>query len=389
MGCLEYPRKDDEDVQCVLGGPPLQKRRGGGGDSSGGGPSEYLGGASSAPSGSSGGSVGSSSEPRPDAVAAPKAAVPAGKPPAAPKEVTPKPAATPGPLKPVSEPAAPPGAPKAKPAPAPAPKPASKPAEFKPAIQAPEPDIPKQVSTAPQELAVPPAAPAPMPNTGPYSGADLASWIYGKPFEPERPNRPEVTNPQGDHGHVSSVGKGVGEKDVKTQGHSSSCGTGCKNALAGTFGGLAIVGGLALLLWWLAVRRRRKSRSKNRSQGEEDGAKSNIHENTEKRSESPKNGGTPPVVALKETSDSALPGQILTAVEPTGRASPAVMDGPPRSPRSESDGELESDSSTIRAFKRLSRVPEEPCVQPEETQHPALAALSASSKSRRSSDVRS
>jgi hypothetical protein len=149
----------------------------------------------------------------------------------------------------------------------------------------------------------------------------------------------------------SSPGNGYKDKGLGTASHGAKCGIGCRNALLGTFGAIAVLGGLALLVWWLVVKRKRKNKKRHEEDGMElntdmtRGSNSNTSsqsinlgkEEAEKESQNffgridPK----PPRVELTDRGSFELP-QVLMATEVTGRASPVIIDVPPRSPRSES-----------------------------------------------------
>ncbi len=344
-----YPGGPDGEpilLQRVYHGRPetgvVEKRRGGGGSSvsGGGGRSGYSGGASSM------GLSGSLSVPprlAPVAVSAPKPASPLVPKPVAPKPVVPKPAA-PAPAKPA--------APKSAPA-LPA-KPALKPAAPVPAAP---PALPVQGPKSSTLPIPPPAAKSspPKPKSGPKKFpkiGDLSTLIPG--YKP-KPRKPEYKQPHHDHGHLpvvgSSPGNGYKDKGLGTASHGAKCGIGCRNALLGTFGAIAVLGGLALLVWWLVVKRKRKNKKRHEEDGMElntdmtRGSNSNTSsqsinlgkEEAEKESQNffgridPK----PPRVELTDRGSFELP-QVLMATEVTGRASPVIIDVPPRSPRSES-----------------------------------------------------
>lgn len=227
--------------------------------------------------------------------------------------------------------------------------------------------------------------------------------------------KPEYKQPHHDHGHLpvvgSSPGHGYKDKGLGTASHGPKCGIGCRNALLGTFGAIAVLGGLALLVWWLLVKRKRKNKKTHEEDGMElntdmtRGSNSNTpsqsinlgKEEAEKESQSSfgRIDPEPPRVELTDRGSFELP-QVLMATEVTGRASPVIIDVPPRSPRSESGSSEEkggssgsSGSSTTSSSRRFSSVHEEDCVQSGEEGYYTPGADSVSSHSRRSSRAKS
>jgi len=106
----------------------------------------------------------------------------------------------------------------------------------------------------------------------------------------------------------------------------------------------------------------------------------------ESRSSSDGREQKPPLVAVEERSSFEYP-PVFTATEAAGRASPVIVDVPPRSPSlrsGKSEDKRGSCGTGNSSSRRLSSVSEEDCVQPQEEE--LYTADKASNSSHSSTD---